>query len=136
MWREVDHIPVDAGDEFPIHHCGSGTAESVIGGDGEQERAAGVLDVDDEAGDRVIDGVRRIHVRLAAVQRDISVIERKLYASRTGVRSADAEAIDCSCRVADIEHLAELANETGWFRRRGWCRLRGKLADSAALHAG
>ena len=68
MRSECYIIAIHSRDQAPVDHGAAGTAQRVVWLQGEGERAARILHVDDERVGRIFDGVGRPHVGLAAVE--------------------------------------------------------------------
>src|SRR6202012_1908920 len=84
MWREADVFSPNGRDKFAIHSCGGGAAKRVVRLYAEKESSACILDVDDEAGGRVLHGVGRHGMSFAAIE-DHGVVAELQRQSR-GVR--------------------------------------------------
>ena len=87
-----DVVAVHSRDEAAVDGGGSGAAEGVVGGDGEGEGAAGIVDVDEELGGGVFDGVALLDVGGAAVEGDGVACEVEEEAGGAGVLAGHAEA--------------------------------------------
>ena len=92
FWGEGDVVAVHSGDEAAVDGGGAGAAEGVVGGDGEGEGAAAVVDVDEELGGGVFDGVGLLDVGGAAVEGDGVAAEVEQEAGGAGVFAGHAEA--------------------------------------------
>jgi len=77
MRSEADVVAANGRDEFAVYTRGAGAAERVVRRDAEQESSAGVLDVDNEAGRRVVDRVWRFCVSFTAVENDRVIVEHE-----------------------------------------------------------
>ena len=75
MWSVVDDVAANGRDELAVDGGSAGAAERVVRRDAEQERSAAVLDVDDEAGRRIVDCVWRRYVSFSAVKDDRVILE-------------------------------------------------------------
>src|SRR6266702_6744322 len=139
MRSEADALTVHRGDQFAVDRRGTRAAEGVIRSNGQQERPAAVLDMDNELRRSALDGVGNLDVGLSAVQRYEAVIERELHAGGGGVVSGNAKAIDGGHGSARADHfIRHFIHEPFFFYRCGrwWRRLRREQAKGAPVELG
>ena len=118
---------------LPLMVVGPEPWSAVVGADGERERAAAVLHVDEELRLRVLDRVGRFDVSLAAVEGDGIASEIEEEAGGAGVLAGHAKA-GLGCGGNGAHHAGEGAHDSGVPRVAEAGGAGGGGANAAMLH--